>query len=61
MPVDMEYVLVFVSEDLGVNAIQVSANPGVATSISEPNRYGIAQGIFDSINSLSLRTRSLAF
>jgi hypothetical protein len=57
LPLHLQYVLVFVPEGLAVNNTAISANPAVAVSIYEPNQYVIAQGIFDTDNSLNLRTR----
>jgi hypothetical protein len=57
LPLHLQSVFVFVPEGLAINNIAVSMNQAVAVSIYEPNQYVIAQGIFDTDNSLNLRTR----
>jgi hypothetical protein len=57
MAAHMQSVSVFVREGPAVPHIAVSANPNDAESIYELNQDVISQGIFDSANALTIRTR----
>jgi hypothetical protein len=57
LAVHLQYCLVFVPEGLAFQGIHVTNAPNLTVSLYEPNQSVIAQEIFDSVNSLTFKTR----